>query len=119
MRTFLIILLALMITAFAGVVIYNGFVQFKRRKLLEAWKKFATDRGITFPENYVMLQLEKLNNHDVNTLIDFSKALDEKQYFVAMSMFSQVKSILMKTASLDDISVLLGEILQAKLNKAA
>lgn len=117
MKTFLIVMLSLVIAFFAGVMIFSGVLQYKRKKLLDAWKKYAEEKGVTFPDHYVMLQLEKLGNRDINVLIDFSKALDHKDYFIALSMFGQVKDILMKTASLNDIQVLFGEILQAKLPK--
>jgi hypothetical protein len=111
MKYILIIILALVISLF----VWAGFLGFKRNKLLQAWESFAKSRGVTLPTNYIRMQLDKLGNRDLNVLIDFSVAVQDQRYLSAAGLLPQVKSILTKTASLNDIGVLLGEMLQGKL----
>lgn len=100
-----LILVIILILAGAGYAIALEVV---RAKLTAAWKAAAEKHGITqFPERSVKTELEKLGFTDLQTLIKFSKALDDGNYTDAAMMWAKVKPILQKT-NLGNIKELAG-----------
>lgn len=116
MGTAIKVVLALVIVVFVTAVVYNKILDIKRTKLLEGWMEFAKQKKVTLPEYFIKMELKKLGNHDLNILIDFSKLLQQKNYFLAGSMYSQVLPILGRSANLTDLTILFGTIIQNKIN---
>lgn len=112
MKGFVIFILSLVVLVFIGSIV---IVKIKRQKLLEAWVDFAKGQGVKLPEAQMKTGFDKLDNNQLNVLINFSQALKDKKFLIAAGMFKDVKPVL-QVAKLDSLQPFLDSIKNQIIN---
>lgn len=99
-------LLAIMIALLIALLIYTGIfyvTEEKRKRLVVAYVKFFEERGKKIPAMWLKRQLDKLNNTDLNVLIDFSKALQSGSKLDALLIAPKVLKVITDKTELNNI----------------
>lgn len=94
---FLLGLFFVLSVAILAFVTLMAFTEKMRRKAVKNLKKLAKDAGIEVSEAYLKRNIDRLNIRDLKILDDWTKALDNKDYAAAVSMWPEARTALQKT----------------------
>jgi len=105
------LLLGLFILVILGLLAYAAYrfsAHWKRDKLLKWFNKKAAEKGLQVPEDYLKKNLKRLNVEDLDNLLKFTKAIDDKNYATMIGMIPIIHTIIFSKTDAGLVGGLLG-----------